>query len=367
MIPSPTSLQNPQLIQPPPARGERPLATIAFSTDQAYLPFVGVAIASILRHADPAFEFSFFILHDGLSRPSIEHFRLLGGGALNPQKLQAKIMFVDCRGEMPWLQQGTKALSLAPAHRHVPAENITRAQVPHSVMYRLLLPTIMQHYERVLYLDADVIAGGDITPLFTMPLNGAALAAVRDLPVYANCVAKIAVPLANGAAMPWKDYFATYLDMGDNWQDYFNAGVLLFDMQKIASLQVIDDILQAAPRGYIYADQDVLNKYLSHHCLLLSAGWNLHTFLQTPLFEQHVKRYVEPSLVADYVAAHQQPRIIHFAGPWKPWKRTDIVHTDRFFSALLPTPWADEIMTRFALDKKYRIISQPATQQSAKG
>ncbi len=336
-------LQNPSLVQAKPVTN-KPLVNLLLATDQRYCAFTGLAVASFLKNLSPDFFLNVVILHDGsLAQGDMEKF----GKIRNQNNVENNIVFLDCRTELPQM-------------------NEKPTMIPRSMMYRLLLPLIMQHHERVLYVDSDIMAAGDISSLFTMPMNNCAIAAVRDLPVYANCVAGVKIPVKpymtalvenneQDNTMAWRDYFKKYLGMDGNWGDYFNSGVILFDIKKILSLGVIDDILTDVGRGYVYPDQDILNKYLVKQCLQLPPIWNLHTFLKTPLFAGHVEQHVDKGLVAEYVAACDNPKIIHFAGPWKPWQRGDIIHTDKFFNNLVETPWFDEIMARHELDKKYNI------------
>ncbi|MDI9313097.1 MAG: glycosyltransferase family 8 protein [Hydrotalea sp.] len=337
-------LQTPSLVQPRPATN-KPLVNLFFATDQKYVAFTGLAVATFLKHLNPNFFLNVVIVHDGsVTRQQMEQF----GKLRNTNNVENNIAFLDCRNELLVLNE----------------KNLGGTR---GTMFRLLLPLIMKNLDRVLYVDSDLIAAGDISELFTMDMKGCAIAASRDLPVYANCVAtEVKVPvrpfmnmLVDGGeqdnAMTWREYLKKYLGIDNNWGDYVNAGVMLFDVKKMWELNLVDGILGEIGRGYVYLDQDILNKHLLTHCLQLSPIWNLHAFLTTPLFAGHVEKHVDKQLVAEYVSACNSPKIIHFAGPWKPWKRNDIIHTDKFFNSLVETPWFDEVMNQFELNKMYNL------------
>ena len=338
-------LQNPALVQQKP-NTSKPLVNLLLATDQNYISFTGLAVATFLKNLNPNFFLNVVILHDGsVAQGEMEKL----GKIRNPNNVENNIVFLNCRNELPMMDS-----------------NEILRQMPRGTMQRLLLPLIMQHFDRVLYVDSDLIANGDVSELFTMDMQGKAIAAVRDLPVYANCVAGVRVPVRShmkilvdnheqDEGMAWRDYLKKYLGIDNNWPDYVNAGVMLFDIKKILSLDVVDAMLDSSSHGYVYLDQDILNKYLLTHCLQLPPIWNLHAFLKTPLFAGHVEKHVDKNLVAEYVAACNNPRIIHFAGPWKPWKRGDIIHTDKFFNNLVETPWFDEMMNKYQLNKMYQI------------
>ena len=98
--------------------------------------------------------------------------------------------------------------------------------------------------------------------------------------------------------------------------DYFNAGVLLFDWQRVIGRNVLEqtrDQLRIS-RGSLplnFADQDILNLMLDGNWCELNPGWNLMSF----------------SLA---VTQSRQPRILHFAGPRKPWSNRCPFHLKKF-------------------------------------
>ncbi|MGI9461430.1 MAG: glycosyltransferase family 8 protein [Alphaproteobacteria bacterium] len=336
-------LKTPSLVHMKP-NTQKPLVNLLLSTDKNYIAFTGLAVATFLKYTSPSCFLNIVILHDGsVPREQMEKF----GKLSNRNQVENNIVFMDCRNEFPEMDE-------------------RKTPIPRGMMYRLLLPLIMQNYDRVLYVDADVMAVDDVSSLFTMDMKDAAIAASRDLVVYANCVAGVKIPIRPymkilvenneiDNSLPWREYFKKYLGMDKNWGDYVNSGVILFDIKKTLSLGILDNILSDVVRGYIYPDQDILNKYLVKYCLQLSPIWNLHTFKNTFLLPQHVEKFVAKDLVAEYISACDKPKIIHFAGPWKPWKRTDIIHTDKFFNHLFETPWFDEITNQFDLKKMYHI------------
>lgn len=125
----------------------------------------------------------------------------------------------------------------------------------HATWARLFLPELLPaSVERLLYLDGDVIANGDFTPLFEISLNGNLVAAVEDC---VSCIHKEKIGLITNTP-------------------YVNAGVLLFDMtvwRKVYDASWLKRYLTASIR-YPMADQDVINLMFQSQCRFLPLQYN---------------------------------------------------------------------------------------------
>ena len=88
--------------------------------------------------------------------------------------------------------------------------------------YRIVIPLIMNNYERVLYLDTDIICKKDINELFQIDLEDKELLAVADI---FNIVSEV------NECKATKDFITNYLKI-ENIEEYFNSGVLLFNIKE---------------------------------------------------------------------------------------------------------------------------------------
>lgn len=165
---------------------------------------------------------------------------------------------------------------------HVSAMTYARLQIPR------LLP---ESVTRVLYLDADMLALGDLTALQHAKLDGAPIGAVRDHYVDANLKAG---RVDRTAGVP-------------RVKDYFNAGVLLIDLEACRRTGHFDravEYLQTHPRTP-YADQDALNVAFDGRWKQLDGRWN---------FQNHHTTRI------DRIPVTERPAIVHFITSTKPWK-----------------------------------------------
>ena len=109
----------------------------------------------------------------------------------------------------------------------VPPGHITQA-----MYYRYLFADLLpKSVKRLIYMDADIICKGDLLPLWQTDLQGKMLGAVRDWGEAKSCGR---IGLKNGR--------------------YFNSGVLLMDLVKVAAAKADAEAVSVAGAGRQYQD-----------------------------------------------------------------------------------------------------------------
>ncbi|MDT8878299.1 glycosyltransferase family 8 protein [Halomonas saccharevitans] len=184
-----------------------------------------------------------------------------------------------------------------------------------------LLPLMMHRYlpedcERVIYLDCDVLVRGDLSVLWSVPLEGHVVAAALDLCNPSSRRSRI---------LP---------------DSYFNSGVMLVDLTAWRGSEVGERALACLEKegdDFRYPDQDALNRVLEGGWLRLAPEWNF----QPTAYAAVEKRYehLVPYL-SELKAAIRHPRIVHFIGAVKPW-HGGCVHPlqSDFIAYSRHTPW----------------------------
>jgi lipopolysaccharide biosynthesis glycosyltransferase len=184
---------------------------------------------------------------------------------------------------------------------------------------------IESHYDRILYLDCDTIVFKTLSTLFNIDLEGNAAAAVADL------------------MKPWKGNYERLKNLGVSYGNYFNSGVILFDIARSNEAQIWENSENELERfPWRRPDQDVLNKVLANQWLRLPVIWNF-----TSPF--HYRRSIKPA-------------IVHFAGlserPWHPGSlRLHRKYRDFYQDAFRDTAWSNyipELSFRAQLRGEYR-------------
>lgn len=141
--------------------------------------------------------------------------------------------------------------------------------------------------ERILYLDCDMLVRDDVGLLFDIDLGDNAIAAVRD---------------TSGAFITGGRDLRGNRDLFDPADYYFNAGLVLIDIEKWRAADILGRMEDAYANGImqrIYYDQDLLNLIFQRRWLALPWRWNL----------------------IDARASHEgfDPAILHYTGDTKPW------------------------------------------------
>jgi lipopolysaccharide biosynthesis glycosyltransferase len=170
---------------------------------------------------------------------------------------------------------------------------------------RTLLPYCFpSSTSRLLYLDADILVLGDLSALWETDLEGNAFGAVVDSHSFINAKR---LGLTTGIKGESAGVMA----------EYFNAGVLLVDLQKWRQEQVSEQAINYLvdnPRSLL-ADQDALNISSGGRWKRLDSRWNcLH----------------HPAGGFYKMQPEQRPSIIHYAGRGKPWF-ADSLSVDELF------------------------------------
>ncbi|HEY4615222.1 MAG TPA: glycosyltransferase [Citricoccus sp.] len=173
-----------------------------------------------------------------------------------------------------------------------------------STMDRLLLPLLMPDVDRVIYHDIDAVTVGDIGELFDTDLQGNAIGA-RSAPAswaesgFGN-VYRASVRLDARTAAEMRRGLHNLLPY-----DFtsFNAGVMVMDLERMR----VDDFCHrylGMAGGFGMNDQEILNCYTGPQRTALDIRWNA-------IAQQEVGI---------------EPKLIHWAGPAKPWREEFVVH-----------------------------------------
>lgn len=156
------------------------------------------------------------------------------------------------------------------------------------VFVRLVLHLILpKTIKRLVYLDSDMLVLAPIEVLAEADLQGNSIAAVPD---------PVGLFIAGGRDVRAKKH------VFDSADRYFNAGLMVLDLEAIRKTSMLDTYLKMARGGEmngLYHDQDFLNIFFRNNWLQLDPLWNLTN--PHPTHE---------SLL---------PFLLHYTGKNKPW------------------------------------------------
>ena len=212
--------------------------------------------------------------------------------------------------------------------------------------FRFAFPNIFKHYKKIIYLDSDIIVNDDILKLYSIDMQGAALAAVPCTAMRMMMAEGIGC-LAECGQYNAAEYVRSYLGMDlSKAQIYFNAGVLLIDIPKMGENwePVLAEAIEKKNGIFWFVDQDILNSIFAGRVLALEERWNVQNL---PM--DRVRHALPVKYIKSYQAALANPAIIHYAGgERKPWNDVGGDLASYYWKAVSGSPWFPEALAKVA-------------------
>lgn len=286
---------------------------IAVATDVNFAMYCHALVASIIHTRKEDYGISIMLMEGGLSDDDIAQFR---------------------QYEQDYPNVRIQVLSMAYAF----SNTYLRPPFSKETFYRLILPDLLPNHDKIIYLDADMVAVDDMIDLWRFDVSDAPVAAATD---YINVAFQKNGTRSDGVtgALPAKEYAAKILGMEGIEDRYFQAGTLVMNLDILRSRDMsrilVDDLKH---NKYWFLDQDVLNKYLARDAKILPQEWNVY-YLGWDL-----KRVLDADILAQLDQAKRDAKIAHYAGIAKPWQNNLHPLSAAFWEHARRTPYYDTLM-----------------------
>jgi len=288
--------------------------TVVLSCDNSYVKYTSVLLESIFKNASSKYNYRIYVMHKDITK---ENMKILQEQA--SKSTNFRIEFIDIRRRMA----NHNSLFV---DRHLSVETY----------YRFLSLEVFPNLSKILYLDCDIIVENDIAKLFNTDICRFSLGAVRDIDIISL------YPKENEADPEVHSNIDNNIHLED-YKDYFQAGVLLFNLEKIRKKFTGEDIFAvAAQKKWKFQDQDVLNYLFKREVLYLDLKWNV-------LYEcfnraERVEKYVCKDIANEYKKVKNDPWIIHYAGTPKPWDNMQVDMGNHFWNYAKTSPFFEELI-----------------------
>ena len=161
---------------------------IFFAVDDQYVPFLAVAMQSLIDNSSTENNYLIKILYTNISEENQSKIKKY-------EKENINIEFVDLNYYI----------------NKVKDKLYTRDYYSKTTYFRLFIPDLYPQYDKVLYLDSDIAILSDVADLYNIDLEDNLVAAIPDGAVQSIDVFKEYVEKVAGVA---------------NYRNYFNAGII---------------------------------------------------------------------------------------------------------------------------------------------
>lgn len=262
---------------------------IFFAIDDAYTPFLAVALQSLIDNASTDYKYLIKILHTNVQEDHVKQIKKY-------ESKNVSIEFVD----------------LSYYIEKVKDKLYTRDYYTNTTYFRLFLPELYPQYDKALYLDSDIIVLGDISELYNTDMGSNLVAAAPDDIIQTNKVFQDYAELVVGVA---------------KYQHYFNAGVLLMNLDELRKFKFQEKFLYllGTVKFSVAQDQDYLNRLCKGRVTLVSHDWDVMPYVNEETKPENIK-------------------LIHYNFAYKPWHFEDVTYNEYFWKYAKKTEFYDEII-----------------------
>lgn len=257
---------------------------VVFICDRHYVIPTAVAITSLIENKNPQTHYDIHVIAAELSDTEINKF-------FEFREHQADIHVISV--SLRKFEGIRKSFYITPA-----------------ACLKFDLPNLIPQYDKVLYLDGDILIQKDLSDLFAISIDD----------VYAGVV---------------KDVVLTENDL--HVQNYFNSGVMLLNLELLREKNMPEALLnlRKSSTGFTYMDQDCFNLLFEKKVQFLPMKYNCFYSFFLRFKHKYTLDYINTSFGTAYSSCDEIKNdscIVHLIGWDKPWL---------YFDSALTGEWDD--------------------------
>lgn len=275
---------------------------VVFAANNEFVPYLGVAISSLIACADDKNVYCVFVLHTSITRWNQE--RLEG--------LSTRNVTVRCKN----ISSVVSGLNI-----------VHNGRLTFEATFRILIPELFPQYDKVLYLDCDLVVMRDIAQLYAIDLDGNVIGATW---------------------LALRKSFQKYLvkmNLGFLIEDYFASGVILINTKRFIQLGIKEKSFQFLNNEHSL-DQYALNVTCHGNVKFIDGRWNVHWHYWFPDYKFYTTHEED---IFNRISA--DPWIVHFASVNKPWAMPEAKFADYFWRFARISPFYEEIVYKNNMKK----------------
>lgn len=258
---------------------------IVYICDEAYAFVTLMSVRSLKAHRNKKYAYQVFIVTKDLSSQSVD--------VLEAESEKDTFRIVICTNHMEF----SEILS-----EHV--------YVSKAALIKFALPSIFNHFDKVLYVDGDTLFREGFEKIFQINIDHAYAAVVKDM--------------------------STYFE-GDHLQElglkqYFNSGIMYLNLKKMRCDKIEQKLLEYKrneKKKPMFMDQDAFNVIFHENVVFMHPRFNfIYDIFRRYTAEQIAEFYCISKREA--AKLDQEAGILHMAGGKKPWNNLESEQLDEW-------------------------------------
>ena len=204
---------------------------------------------------------------------------------------------------------------------------------------RVMLNTWFSHLDKIFVVDSDTMVCGSLKPAWEKEISKYLLAAVPEMAMY------------NPYNHQEDPEILSAIDM------YYNMGICIINL-KLWREKDIDKLIyeniQKETKGFMIADQSIINKYIGNEIARLPLNYNYYSPVHRVPYDTVCSVFSTKTVFSrdEFEDAKKHPVIIHFFGHSyeRPWFKHNASYKKKEYLALRKqTEWKDEPLSRWRL------------------
>ena len=263
---------------------------IFFACNDNYVPYLDVAIISIIANSSKENNYIITVLETDISKENQDKLLKHNCDNISVNFFNTKEIIEPIKDSLPIMFYYSQA-----------------------AFFRLFIETAFPEYDKVIYLDCDLIVLTDVAKLYNEDVGNNLVGAVYEQ----NTDRSIA--------------FTNYVEniIGIPHKTYFNSGVMVMNLKEFRKLKVQEQFFYMLSNynfDCLAPDQEYLNTICHGRVKFLPNGWNKHSFPEPPEGELN---------------------ICHYALANKPWHYKDTINGEYFWAYAKQSQFYDNILREF--------------------
>lgn len=273
---------------------------VIFLTDDNYAMTTAVAITSLYCNKSQGSNYTVYIICTGVNEENVAKLQ-----SLAKPDMPINIIFAE----------DEKYEKFEKSNLHVST----------AAIFKFEFPQIFSQYDKILYLDGDILVLDDVSELYNTDINDKYAAVVKDYKV-----------------TTYKTPHLERLHIEKKHKYYWNSGMMLLNLKKMREDNITEKLFDYRKNGInFFMDQDAFNVVFEENVIYLPLKYNMlcGNILNCPADVISEYYGIEPyASIQDIISTAV---VLHLTGPCKPWDHLMPFITDLFIFYLKKSPYAD--------------------------